>query len=85
MRNQMIRSEKYRKYGKFSQFRETRNQNLEYIFAILQNMNDFFKDKKNYTELYIFAFGTRSSNLLYTVQYVDFDNCSFVPKKVLLS
>ena len=47
MRNEMIRSEKYRKYRKSSQFRETRNQNLEYIFAILQNINDFFKDKKN--------------------------------------
>ena len=46
MRNELIRSEKYRKYRKSSQFRETRNQNLEYIFAILQNINDFFKDKK---------------------------------------
>ena len=71
--------------AKFSQFRETRNQNVGSIFNIMQNMNDFFK---NYTELFIF--GTRcSSNLqnctVYTVQYkyIDFNNCSFVPKKGL--
>ena len=29
-------------WAKFSLFRETLNQNLDNIFAILQNMNDFF-------------------------------------------